>query len=104
MPCKPAGATCSLPQQAGAARHRAASTMQGAPPATDRSPAAQDVDVSGQMWSNGNVETGLSQIWWTILRNGGCLRPDDERGLVLVRLPLTRCLLAPTALGQSGLP
>ena len=43
----------------------------------------QDVDVSGQMSVNRNVETGLSQIWWTVLRNGGCLRPDDSRGLVL---------------------
>ena len=46
-------------------------------------PHVQDVDVSGQMSVNRNVETGLSQIWWTVLRNGGCLRPDDSRGLVL---------------------
>ena len=39
--------------------------------------------MSGQMSVNRNVETGLSQIWWTVLRNGGCLRPDDSRGLVL---------------------
>ena len=46
-------------------------------------PSVQDVDVSGQMNANRNVETGLSQIWWSILRNGGCQRPDDSRELVL---------------------
>ncbi|KAK9906760.1 hypothetical protein WJX75_007525 [Coccomyxa subellipsoidea] len=44
----------------------------------------QDVDVSGQMHINGNIEIGLTQVWHTRL-NGSCLEKGD--GLLGSRKP-----------------
>ena len=42
----------------------------------------KDVDVSGQMEFGGVVELGLTQMWYTTLRNA-CIKQDGSRALVV---------------------